>query len=69
MNTFKTHTFLVAFLLAGFLVGLAKSQEATDGFSEKEIISLQKELVEADELSSKTRMRLPNPDMAQGLAI
>jgi len=57
MNTLKTHTFLVAFLIAGFFVGLAKSQEAADDFSKKEIVSLQKELVEAGELSSKTRMR------------
>ncbi len=57
MMALRTHLFLVAFLLTGFSVSVAKSQEAADDLSEKEIVSLQKELAEAGELSSKTRMR------------
>ncbi|MDA7917636.1 hypothetical protein N9B74_01115 [bacterium] len=57
MTALRTHLFLVVFLLAGFSVSVAKSQEAADDLSEKEIVSLQKELAEAGEASSKTRMR------------
>ena len=49
--------FLVAFLLTGFSVGVASSQETVGDLSEGQIMSLQKELTEAGELSSKTRMR------------
>ena len=53
----KTHIFLTAFLLAGIFIGVAKSQEAAGDISEREIVSLQKELEKAGEASSSTRMR------------
>ena len=52
-----TRMFLAAFLLAGILVGVAKSQEAAGDISERDIVSLQKELAEAGEASSSSRMR------------
>ena len=57
MKVLKTHIFLTAFLLAGIFTGVAKSQEVAGDFSEREIVSLQKELAKAGEASSSTRMR------------
>ena len=57
MTALKTHIFLAAFLLTGIFIGVAKSQDTAGEISEREIVSLQKELAEAGEVSSKTRMR------------
>ena len=57
MTTLITRIFLATFLFAGISVGVAKSQEATGDISEIEIASLKKELVEAADASSSTRMR------------
>ena len=57
MTALKTHLFLMAFLLAGIFIGVAKSQETAGDISEREIVSLQEELAEAGEGSSSTRMR------------
>lgn len=57
MSTLRTHLFFTAFLFAGVFVGVARSQEAVGDISKREIVSLQKELVEASEASSSTRMR------------
>ena len=47
MTALKTHIFLAAFLLTAIFVGVAKSQDAAGDISEREIVSLQKELAEA----------------------
>ena len=57
MTTLVTRIFLATFLFAGISVGVAKSQEAADNISESEIASLKKELSEAVDASSATRMR------------
>ena len=57
MTGLKTHIFLTAFLLAGIFVGVANSQEVAGDISEREIVSLKKELEKAGEASSSTRMR------------
>ncbi|MDB4552810.1 hypothetical protein N9012_00055 [Akkermansiaceae bacterium] len=57
MSTLRTRLYLTAFLLAGVLVGVTRSQERTGDISESEIVSLKKELAEAGDSSSKTRMR------------
>jgi len=66
MTALKTHIFLAAFLLTGVLVGVAKSQDAAGEISEREIVSLQKELAEAGEVSSKTRMRRAYKGVVRG---
>ena len=48
---------MTAFLLAGIFVGVANSQEVAGDISEREIVSLKKELEKAGEASSSTRMR------------
>ena len=57
MKALTTRNFLTAILLAGFFVGVAQSQEAGGDISQSEIVSLQKELAEASEASSSSRMR------------
>jgi len=55
--TKATHILLAAFLFAGIFAGTAQSQEAAGEISESKIVALQKELAEASEASSATRMR------------
>ena len=50
MSTLRTRLYLTAFLLAGVLVGVTRSQERTGDISESEIVSLKKELAEAGEV-------------------
>ena len=57
MKALITHIFLATFLFAGISVGVVKSQEAAGDISESEIVSLKKELAEAADASSSTRMR------------
>ncbi|MFT6239427.1 MAG: hypothetical protein ACJAQT_001506 [Akkermansiaceae bacterium] len=57
MTALKTQIFLTVFLLLGIFCDVANSQEAAGDISEREIVSLKKELVEAGEASSSTRMR------------
>ncbi len=57
MSLSRTHLFFPAFFLVGVLVWEARSQEAANDILESEIVSLQKEMDEAGEASSKTRMR------------
>jgi tetratricopeptide (TPR) repeat protein len=57
MTALITRIFLAAFLFAGIFVGVVKSQEAAGDISESEIVSLKKELAEAADASSSTRMR------------
>ena len=52
-----TRILLVAFLLAGTLADVAKSQEAAGDISESEIAALKKKLAEAGDASSSTRIR------------
>ncbi|MDE0569070.1 MAG: hypothetical protein OSB44_00210 [Verrucomicrobiales bacterium] len=57
MKALITRIFLATFLFTGISVGVAKSQEAAGDISESEIASLKKELAEAADESSSTRMR------------
>ncbi len=57
MTTLITRIFLATFLFTGISFGVAKSQEAAGDISESEIASLKKELAEAADESSSTRMR------------
>jgi hypothetical protein len=52
-----TRILLVAFLLAGTLADVAKSQESAGDISESEIAALKKKLAEAGDASSSTRIR------------
>jgi tetratricopeptide (TPR) repeat protein len=57
MKALITRIFLATFLFAVISVGVAKSQSAAADISESEITSLKKELAEAADESSSTRMR------------
>lgn len=57
MRFLRTHLSLLVILILGFFAGTAESQEALGKISESEIVSLEKELAEAGESSSKSRIR------------